>query len=274
MSDLFSRLARRTLEPSPRLAVRLPSRFEPAGGVISDRGAELQRAPASGAAPPPVRWRSGSARSSEGPEGLLPPSRSAGSAGAAIAASDRSTPEAAAPEIDRRAPLADHGHPELSVSPADAAEPAMRQRSAAARPLGRDRSDPAAVHDERRSAFAGDSGAHLVKSEGSRAPEAPATPAIAPSTPVEVTLDELERRLRPLLPPQPPLRRPATAAATVDGVERVVAREETSSAPPVEISIGSVEVRAVLPEAPSQPARHGPTLTLDEYLRSRDRGGR
>ncbi|WP_199746994.1 hypothetical protein, partial [Corallococcus sp. AB049A] len=51
---------------------------------------------------------------------------------------------------------------------------------------------------------------------------------------------------------------------------------ESAPAPVVQVTIGRIEVRAVTPPAPARPApaRTSPSLSLDEYLRRRNGGGR
>ncbi len=53
-------------------------------------------------------------------------------------------------------------------------------------------------------------------------------------------------------------------------------RAATTAPPPIQISIGRVEVRAVSPAAAAErrPARPAPAMSLDEYLKERDRGRR
>jgi hypothetical protein len=52
-------------------------------------------------------------------------------------------------------------------------------------------------------------------------------------------------------------------------------RASRQAEPRIEVSIGRVEVRAVLAAPPVQPTpeRASPALSLDDYLRGRDSGG-
>lgn len=98
-----------------------------------------------------------------------------------------------------------------------------------------------------------------------------ATSAVARSRSLASALEsEAPARSRPVAngPGETAVRQPAMAQA--DGA---------NAAPPiVQVTIGRIEVRAVTPSAPPAPrapARpQGPALSLDEYLRRRNGGGR
>lgn len=69
----------------------------------------------------------------------------------------------------------------------------------------------------------------------------------------------------------------APIGATSEG--RAAIRPEASPQPPtIRVTIGRVEVQAVMPPAPAPvfapPARHEPRLSLDDYLKQRDEGQR
>ena len=59
---------------------------------------------------------------------------------------------------------------------------------------------------------------------------------------------------------------------------RAVTRETDTEIPTVRVSVGRIEIRAIVPPAPPQPStkveRKNPTLTLNDYLKQRDGGKR
>lgn len=73
-----------------------------------------------------------------------------------------------------------------------------------------------------------------------------------------------------LVPRAPAARRESATAKTA-----FATKAEASPAPAIYVTIGRVEVRAILPavQATQPPARSAPKLSLDDYLRSRNGGG-
>jgi len=80
---------------------------------------------------------------------------------------------------------------------------------------------------------------------------------------------------RPAAPPRAPLAPVAASARRAARSPDAPARPAPAALPPIEVTIGRVEIRAVAPApAPARPARAaGPRLSLDDYLRQRDGGG-
>jgi len=72
-----------------------------------------------------------------------------------------------------------------------------------------------------------------------------------------------------------PVGAPETVAPL--GPERLAPRQEESGAPVIRVTIGRVDVRAVLPPEPASkaaPLRPAPRLSLDDYLKRQNGGAR
>ncbi|MBV8138825.1 MAG: hypothetical protein JO121_24845 [Deltaproteobacteria bacterium] len=160
---------------------------------------------------------------------------------------ESSAEEAHGAEIDR----ADAGAPELLFA---------QPRPAAPEPAER----PIARAAERRSSAP----ALPMRRPTQETPTAQAKPeglAVA-----DRSVDALDRAVNP-----PALHRPAPPAAPRrSSAEAALQRERQSADTTVEVSIGRIEVRAVLPESQPAPARRAAdsALSLADYLKERDRG--
>jgi hypothetical protein len=107
-----------------------------------------------------------------------------------------------------------------------------------------------------------------------------AEPVVAPQdTPSPpITASSLIRSKQPL-PPTPVVAQPQITSSSEPpapvSVEHVSAPD---ASPTIRVSIGRVEVRAIMPPAPpaprTRPERRGPALSLDEYLKRRNGGQR
>jgi hypothetical protein len=109
--------------------------------------------------------------------------------------------------------------------------------------------------------------------------------AITPAARVSPAVPERESPRSPDQPPTDALRRaPDVHVHVADRAVSPVAtpaaeeaRAETHPAPVVRITIGRVEVRAIMPPAPAPrpaPARPAPALSLDDYLKQQTGGSR
>ena len=113
----------------------------------------------------------------------------------------------------------------------------------------------------------------IPATRSSRPPE-PVTPREAGETPPR-------KRVEPVVPQRiVAVEKPPVAAAVASSPEATGAACETpaeTAAPIIRVTIGRIDVRAVLPSAPA-PTRKAPTaspvLSLDEYLKQRDGGQR
>ena len=78
--------------------------------------------------------------------------------------------------------------------------------------------------------------------------------------------------LTPAIAPVP--RAPFASRERASAKTRFASEAESFPAPVIHVTIGRVEVRAILPavQAPQPPARPSPKLSLDDYLRSRNGG--
>jgi len=274
MADFFSRLADRALESSPRLNVRLPSRFDPVRGGVGDPAADLGSAPVGDPGHPVSSGSGGVFAEPVTSKGLLPPRPAAETTGdggkpspetsvitaAHPAAGDDAGSGARSDFRDADAAADPMGHSRRHHSPTARRERAELRKTAS--PTGENPpADPRVVH-EPQSEF---------DARTRRSSREPVSRPTEPSVGVD-DLEALERRLRPLLPRQPV---PAPAVQTsvrVGGGERDEGRDTPSPPPAVEVTIGSIEVRAAVPATPPAPSRPGPTFTLDDYLKRRDRG--
>jgi hypothetical protein len=277
MADLFTRLAQRTLETGPRLAVRLPSRFDPARGLQGDAAiaqeiilaSDRSSSEGSGAPGPLVRSRKG--------EGLLPRRQ--------FHDKDASTKES----LEERAVARSTGTPFRrgqtvledapgstdSRGPTASTDGSHRQDSPNSEPEGNEPRPEALAADERRPPGPSQE-TDVSPADHEAGPPKSAVPRVAdsdlPSSRSE-DLSDLERRLRPLLPRQPELLRSVSAFDEGRGGDRSDRQSRLSSPPAIEVTIGSVEIRAAVPAAPASPSDSGPSLTLTDYLKRRDRGG-
>ncbi|RKH49017.1 hypothetical protein D7Y23_18330 [Corallococcus sp. AB050B] len=233
----------------PVTPARAPDSAAPARAPVSSREAQGEGAPA----PLP-------GASAEGPRDAVRPEPEP--------LDVRSMPrEAVSPRRIASALRADEV-PATSTRHREAAEPGSRPIPAPASPFS----------EERLSA---------VRGAGPRGPEA-ATERAAALTPEEGRGAEPASsrggvRARGAEAPERGAEFPAAARvpsfpvqAERGGSAHGVPAPESAPAPVVQVTIGRIEVRAVTPPAPARPApaRTSPSLSLDEYLRRRNGGGR
>ena len=271
MADLFTRLARRTLAPTLRLSVRLPSRYEPQrrAGIgteaqLQDESASFQRSPM-GSGAKRVDFDLGRT------EERLPPSPSVTVGGdttnwpapAVAAHSERDTRPR-----DRSQPL------EASIFDDHLAGHPQRHSPSSGQPRSRKSRPPSATDRERIETSSTAADEPRVEAE-KRAPVSASnvTSDRDQRPPREDEAAAFKERLSPLLPRQPVPVAMAPSTSEIGAGDRGGRRESPSAPPTVEVTIGSIEVRAVQPAISQAPSRPGPTLTLDDYLKRPDRGG-
>ena len=250
MSDFLGNLVARSLAPAAQISPRLPSAFEP------PQSSGFQ----AGVAP----WLEG-----DGGDGAQD---RVGSMPAALASVPRSEgrPQSAAPEPGSRLP-ADHatGPPPYrgrQIPPG--AHPRAETVASDAPPEPSSLPGPGQPLPESR---AGEPGA--APGPARPMPVEPATPG-RETLPLE--MPPLDAQAPPTHQRAPIVARPRTRLAQPAGPvpaegEQPASRPESPST--IRVTIGRVEVRAVMPplqEAP--PPRHPPRLSLDDYLKQRSGG--
>jgi hypothetical protein len=65
---------------------------------------------------------------------------------------------------------------------------------------------------------------------------------------------------------------PMTAAIKAAAI--VPPPQQAEMTPTIQVTIGRIEIRATTASTPAQPRQTGPRLSLDEYLRRRNGGGK
>jgi hypothetical protein len=106
----------------------------------------------------------------------------------------------------------------------------------------------------------------VTSAGGTRQPNAAAPMLIESAAPASPTT----LLIAPMAVPARETRQPDSAAPTMPATKELAAERE--QAPTIKITIGRVDVRAVMPAAPAPrpaPARRDPQLSLDDYLKRR-----
>ncbi len=277
----------------PELRRRQPALFEPvlpwSGGI---EAVPSQRE----AAPLPQRLAADSAATSR--------TASAGETDARLAArlaaqgSEAASARLQRPEVDA-SPLVAAIVPPIPFAPRPTREPPLLARPPAKASHGSDRDVPQRADTSPRmrsgsgdDAVPGDSGSlrptRLVsasaQSNASSSPQADESKALSPSAPMLGASALTRASLRPAPAPAAIAARAESTHRPAASIVRARAAQASSNAavaaspaalPPVQITIGRVEIRAVAP--PAQDAARGrkatgPRLTLDDYLRERGGG--
>jgi hypothetical protein len=279
---------------APFLRRRRPSRFEPATPWQGDFSVEALREEAPGfatklspapepAASPSPGGRAGLARAGFEPSA----SRRGRRERRATERAERVEREVVTREIVTAAELPPAPPPVPPQTPprapapllAEASLPQLARANAETASLPPTRAQRLAAREREPPPFA--SVTSGVRDAATPPPPRPFPPATPPPTPARRDAPTVRgAQAWPLLRPAPPpiLTPPAAALAWTRAGQpspRAAARPPSPpSPPPVQISIGRIEVRAAAPTPPSRRAAAlaGPRLSLDDYLRAR--GGR
>ena len=304
MADFITRLAERALGVAPVVRPVVPSMFapEPASHPTGlERDSEATTSPGD-----PDRPRAPSARETpparDAPTGRpadAATSRQKDQSGDALSSatpgSPRETPEsrpgpshlsesgssergATTGKEDQRGPSRPPArHPQTSPETLHRAEPGPTRRGL---PLG-----PPSAEDESGEAAFRPLRNLLDLGQGETLPPVPSPGAQASSDASQDTLASKATPDRPEPPDAPPPVAPRMVRPHLDGYlergpqePRVAAPE--SSGPAIRVTVGRIEVRAITPPPPmppaqrTTPARPGPKLSLDDYLKQRSGGQR
>ncbi|HET9212938.1 MAG TPA: hypothetical protein VFR03_21205 [Thermoanaerobaculia bacterium] len=297
MSDFLGRLAARALGQVPPVRPRLPSRFEPAAGLVEE---VVEASPVS--APPRL------SRPSPRPVGERREDLGARLGEPAVPASEaRRAPDLASPAV---APLRGEPslpNPSLPASPPPGGREGLKTAPGSAA-VGAGLV-PARQHRERGQApplqqppaevslFSRQAGGRLGEEgrgdEGQRTGSADAASFAIPAPPTEPAfrIDEtvlpaaspgprIEPSAEPALPahrplvPRAALRQEPPPAALASPSSRAEAGPAAAAAPEptIRVTIGRIEVRSAAPAPPAAPAPRpaAPRLSLEEYLRRRN----
>jgi hypothetical protein len=249
VTDFLYRLAARTLDPQAGIAPRVRSRFEPTGaaGVLTVVEEELE-APA--AAPVATQTSQAAARPAE-PVAAPRPARERAAHAEPPALAPRAAPARPAPSAvtPEPTPLAED-RPEPEPTPASVRAGGARRTETVRIAQRR----PPDAHDAREPA-------------GAAPPQAAETPSVRATRPATapVVVAAQTRVVRAAAAP--------FVAARAPQVFPVEPAAAPVASPPVQVSIGRIEVRAV-PQAAPAPARAvaPPIPSLEDYLASRADG--
>lgn len=297
LADGFlGQLARRLDPTEPVLQRRQPSRFEP----VAPWGGEaaFDTVAAAPQAPPATRPRA------DAPTVPAPPTGRATAAAATAASAHVATPMVHGADAPLRHLAAPILQADARADPGRAAAPPAPEHRRAAEAIG-----PRHEHLTREThvvveRVVNEAGTPPARAAATPAAATPSPPATRPPPPPGAAANGPARATRPVpiddsiraaavaparraadaaaVPhPAAPRPAPATVAAAAAGTARRAAAPSLAPAaapaplPPIEVTIGRVEIRAVAPAAaPARPVRAGgPRLSLDDYLRQRGGGG-
>ena len=293
MSDFLTHLVQRALSPTAEVRPRFLSRFETAHSPAPMTDADF----AGGEVPPPRAPAQTANQFEDAPKNSAVPTEQNFSPRSVSATPQTpraaNAPRAAAPvveaapaEIDLPAESPDS----FSIAPPDSpreragewlrgnqpSSPRTTALPAVATPLSAEKKSQANPHADRTTSSIPSSSARVdsvgdvrPSAESLLHPDATRAPVPAPSArkPLEIHATKS------------PAPRPAQSAAARAPAPRVAAAApvaEASGPPPIHVTIGRIEVRAITPPAAPaarRPERPTPHLSLDDYLRSRNGGG-
>jgi hypothetical protein len=267
MSDFLSSLAARALNAAATVRPRLASRFEPtpfARPLASEGPFEMEAEHPAIAAPPVT----------------IPRTPLADTLGRTPAASRH---ELVSPPPDTPEPRR-LSAPEPAPSSSLGAPPALPVAAVALPPRPGTTAPPSATVSRLVPAGSEPDAAPRRSGASLPAPISEPTPTRRPAL-----LSGLrEQAAPPPLPPErtphrgsdspPPPQRPALARVSAASLQPAVVRREEvrETSPVIQVTIGRIEVRAVVSTSPPPPAPvpRRPTTSLEDYLRTRDREGR
>jgi hypothetical protein len=288
MADFFTRLVERSFRRAPVVRPLLAPMFAP-GATVMGNGAQddLLTIPTPPSLPADSAGETGGGSEAfpgQGVSGVHPsgPAVPGTSWVDGPVRSPQSPPFTASPGTMARLQQTDSGAGEaLEVRPPEALSSVGEQRIFGPSSSPRPSQDPQPDRGIMRSAP--DRSAFSVRSResvGREVPQAQADAALSPPvTPdvAEVGVDNIPIRgssssliIRPTITPTPEPTRPMPAAEHVDTTTL------PPSAPTIHVTIGRIEVRAIVPPAPPAPRppapRSAPTTSLHDYLKQRREG--